>query len=60
MIDIRDVTKSYGPKVAVQDLTLQVPEGEIFAFLGPNGAGKTTTIKLLCGLLTHLRDDPSR
>jgi ABC-2 type transport system ATP-binding protein len=51
MIDIRNVTKSYGPKVAVQDLTLQVPAGELFAFLGPNGAGKTTTIKMLCGLL---------
>ena len=51
MIDIRNVTKSYGPKVAVQDLSLQVPAGELFAFLGPNGAGKTTTIKMLCGLL---------
>ena len=51
MIDIRNVTKRYGPKVAVQDLSLQVPAGELFAFLGPNGAGKTTTIKMLCGLL---------
>src|SRR5437764_5349746 len=51
MIDIRDVTKLYGPKVAVQDLSLHVPAGELFAFLGPNGAGKTTTIKMLCGLL---------
>src|SRR5436190_19369751 len=51
MIDIVNVTKLYGPKVAVQDLTLEVPAGELFAFLGPNGAGKTTTIKMLCGLL---------
>lgn len=51
MIDIRNVSKSYGPKVAVHDLSLQVPDGELFAFLGPNGAGKTTTIKMLCGLL---------
>jgi ABC-2 type transport system ATP-binding protein len=51
MIDLVDVTKRYGPKVAVQDLTLHVPAGELFAFLGPNGAGKTTTIKMLCGLL---------
>src|SRR5438067_13685240 len=51
MIDIRNVTKRYGPKVAVQDLSLDVPAGELFAFLGPNGAGKTTTIKMLCGLL---------
>src|SRR5215468_6587272 len=51
MIDIRDVTKLYGPKPAVQDLSLRVPAGELFAFLGPNGAGKTTTIKMMCGLL---------
>jgi ABC-2 type transport system ATP-binding protein len=51
MIDITGVTKQYGPKVAVRDLTLHVPAGELFAFLGPNGAGKTTTIKMLCGLL---------
>src|SRR5437763_2310441 len=51
MIDIRGVTKLYGPKVAVQDLSLEIPAGELFAFLGPNGAGKTTTIKMMCGLL---------
>lgn len=51
MIDIADAGKLYGQKVAVENLTLAVPAGEIFAFLGPNGAGKTTTIKMLCGLL---------
>jgi ABC-2 type transport system ATP-binding protein len=51
MIELVNVTKRYGPKVAVQDLNLSVPAGELFAFLGPNGAGKTTTIKMLCGLL---------
>lgn len=51
MIDVRNVTKRYGEKVAVADLSLSVPAGELFAFLGPNGAGKTTTIKMLCGLL---------
>ena len=51
MIEITTVTKRYGPKVAVKDLSLAVPAGELFAFLGPNGAGKTTTIKMLCGLL---------
>src|SRR5215510_4627750 len=51
MIRIENVTKLYGPKVAVQALSLHVPPGELFAFLGPNGAGKTTTIKMLCGLL---------
>src|SRR5437764_6593326 len=51
MIDLVDVTKRYGTKLAVDRLTLAVPAGQLFAFLGPNGAGKTTTIKLLCGLL---------
>ncbi len=51
MIDIQNVTKKYGGKTAVHNLTLKIPAGEVFAFLGPNGAGKTTTIKMLCGLL---------
>ena len=51
MISIVNVSKSYGAKPAVQDLSLEVPAGELFAFLGPNGAGKTTTIKMMCGLL---------
>ena len=51
MIELEDVTKTYGTKLAVDRLTLHIERGEVFAFLGPNGAGKTTTIKLLCGLL---------
>jgi ABC-2 type transport system ATP-binding protein len=51
MIDLSNVSKSYGNTVAVRDLTLSIGKGELFAFLGPNGAGKTTTIKLMCGLL---------
>lgn len=51
MIDIRNLTKRYGEKIAVRDLSLTLREGEIFAFLGPNGAGKTTTIKILTGLV---------
>jgi ABC-2 type transport system ATP-binding protein len=51
MIEVNHVTKRYGTKLAVRDLTLSVPDGQLFAFLGPNGAGKTTTIKMLCGLL---------
>jgi ABC-2 type transport system ATP-binding protein len=51
MIELTDVTKRYGTKLAVDRLSLSVPAGELFAFLGPNGAGKTTTIKMLCGLL---------
>jgi ABC-2 type transport system ATP-binding protein len=51
MITLEHVSKSYGPKIAVQDLSLQIGTGELFAFLGPNGAGKTTTIKMMVGLL---------
>ncbi len=51
MIELADVSKLYGAKLAVDRLSLTVPPGELFAFLGPNGAGKTTTIKMLCGLL---------
>lgn len=51
MIELRNVSKAYGKKVAVADVSLTVHEGELFTFLGPNGAGKTTTIKMLCGLL---------
>src|SRR5947207_1610939 len=51
MIELFNVTKKFGRKVAVDNLTLRVEPGELFAFLGPNGAGKTTTIKLICGLL---------
>ena len=51
MIELANVSKSYGNKVAVHNLNLNVPAGEVFAFLGPNGAGKTTTIKMVCGLL---------
>lgn len=50
-IVLEHVTKRYGRKVAVDDLSLRVEPGEVFAFLGPNGAGKTTTIKLMVGLL---------
>lgn len=51
MIELEQVSKSYGSKRAVKNLTLHINKGELFAFLGPNGAGKTTTIKLMCGLL---------
>jgi ABC-2 type transport system ATP-binding protein len=51
MIELENVTRKYGAKVAVEGLDLSIPPGELFAFLGPNGAGKTTTIKMLVGLL---------
>ena len=51
MIQIQNLNKSYGNIQAVQDLSLRVPEGSLFAFLGVNGAGKSTTIHILCGQL---------
>jgi ABC-2 type transport system ATP-binding protein len=55
MIELINVRRTYGEKVAVIDLSLTIQPGEVFAYLGPNGAGKTTTIKMLVGLLqpTH-------
>lgn len=50
-IDVRGLTKRFGPKIAVDHIDIQVPEGEVWGFLGPNGSGKTTTIRMLCGLL---------
>ena len=50
-IQIDGMTKKFGRKVAVDDLTLHVEAGELYAFLGPNGAGKTTTLKVVAGLL---------
>ena len=51
MIGLEHVTKRFGDVVAVEDLSLDIGDGELFAFLGPNGAGKTTTIKMITGLL---------
>ena len=51
-IDVHGLTKSFGGRKVVRDLSLQVKRGEIYGFLGPNGSGKTTTIRMLCGLLT--------
>ena len=50
-IDVRGLSKSFDGKRVVNQLSLQVPRGEIFGFLGPNGSGKTTSIRMLCGLL---------
>ncbi|MBV8074617.1 MAG: ABC transporter ATP-binding protein [Candidatus Eremiobacteraeota bacterium] len=50
-IEARNLSKRYGPRTVVRDLSLSVSPGEIFGFLGPNGSGKSTTIKMLCGLV---------
>ncbi|MFF0212099.1 ATP-binding cassette domain-containing protein [Streptomyces althioticus] len=49
-IDVRDLTKEYGTRRAVDDLTFTVPPGRVTGFLGPNGAGKSTTLRLVLGL----------
>lgn len=51
MIRMESLTKNFGTLTAVDSLTLQVAEGEVFGFLGPNGAGKTTTVRLLTSLI---------
>lgn len=51
MLRIENLMKSYGKKIAVEDLSLEVNNGEIFGFIGPNGAGKTTTIKCILSLI---------
>ncbi len=51
MIRLNHLTKKYGRFTAVDDLTLVIPEGQLFGFLGPNGAGKTTTMRMIAGIL---------
>lgn len=69
MLKIEHLTKKYGNRYAVDDLSLEISSGEIYGFIGHNGAGKTTTIKACCGILefdsgtitidgTSVKDDP--
>ncbi|HEU5369117.1 MAG TPA: ABC transporter ATP-binding protein, partial [Ktedonobacterales bacterium] len=51
IIEVEGLTKSYGSKRGIMDVSFEVEEGEVFGFLGPNGAGKTTTIRTLMALL---------
>ncbi|MHC4261510.1 MAG: ABC transporter ATP-binding protein [Planctomycetota bacterium] len=55
MIDVRDLTKTFGQHVAVSDLSFRLEAGEVVGFLGPNGAGKTTTMRMLTGFLPPTR-----
>ncbi|MBI4725676.1 ABC transporter ATP-binding protein [candidate division TA06 bacterium] len=50
-IELKNLSKSFGAKLAVDDISLSIGSGEIFGLLGPNGAGKTTTLKMLAGIL---------
>lgn len=71
ILEITRVSKRFGPRTIIQDLSLTVEAGTVFGFLGPNGAGKTTTIRLVTGILrptsgsiridgTDLATDPER
>jgi ABC-2 type transport system ATP-binding protein len=51
MIELKNLTKRYGSVLAVNNINLSIPKGEIFGFIGPNGAGKTTTIRMMGGVL---------
>lgn len=51
VIELKNVTKTYGKVIGVQDVNLRVEKGEVFGFIGPNGAGKTTTISMLVDLI---------
>lgn len=52
MIEVRNLTKSYGSKTAVNDISFKVEEGQVLGFLGPNGAGKSTTMNILTGYIS--------
>jgi ABC-2 type transport system ATP-binding protein len=69
MLEIKNLTKTYGDKKAVDDLTIHIEPGEVYGFIGHNGAGKTTTLKACTGILefdsgeitingTSIKDDP--
>lgn len=57
MIEVQSLTKKFGGVTAVENLTFQVDQGEIFGLLGPNGAGKTTTIRMLCCLISNTQGE---
>src|SRR5574344_1896912 len=56
-IDVKNLTKKFGNFVAVDSISFDVKQGEIFGFLGANGAGKSTAMRMLCGLLKPTSGD---
>ena len=57
MIRLENLTKKFSSVTAVNSISLEIKQGEIFGFLGPNGAGKTTTIKMMAGLIKPTAGD---
>ncbi|HAT19714.1 MAG: ATP-binding cassette domain-containing protein [Verrucomicrobiota bacterium] len=57
MIEVNNLTKQFGHKIAVDDLSFSVGKGEVLGFLGPNGAGKSTTMRIITGFLPATRGD---
>ncbi|RKP51333.1 ABC transporter ATP-binding protein [Cohnella endophytica] len=57
VLQLRNVTKKIGNRKIVDDLTFDIPAGEVFGFLGPNGAGKTTTIRMIVGLISMTKGE---
>ena len=57
VLELKNVTKTFGNRIAVNNVSFRINEGEIFGFLGPNGAGKSTTMKMICGLTKITRGD---
>src|SRR3954467_14677398 len=51
MIKVENLSKSFGPKLAVNDISFSVERGEVLGFLGPNGAGKSTTMRMVTGFI---------
>lgn len=52
MIEVKHITKKYGPNIAVNDISFTVEKGHVYGFLGPNGAGKSTTMNIICGCIS--------
>src|SRR6187200_1771744 len=50
-VELDHITKSFGPQVAVDDLSLAVPSGSVYGFIGPNGSGKTTTLRMIMRII---------
>lgn len=57
IVKMQNVTKRYGDIIALDNINLEIEDGEIYGLLGPNGAGKTTAIRIICGLAKANRGD---